>query len=292
MTSPDGAIPDGSLAPGLFVAAQAQTEDDAKAQMTAQPVGSFVNAQDIWKAACQRQRMLPAELKDGQLALRHRIDLLNEVSAYGSAVMSHTWNIPYSKWCVLPFDTQLGPAKGIAVSRNGPETGFLTLKKGGLWRVDALFAVTGYSIGLNFRLDPNGVPVFYNTYSPIFPRFLIEVVDSSGALITAGEHDLVSDLALHQSGLLGYANAARSGAFSKTFVLPEMPPEDEPGAEEHWVDVRLAVRYEPIYQGVISDTFCQVLGGTQWCSLSATRWSRDSTHINHADTVPDGGVLG
>lgn len=293
MTSPDGATPEGSLAPGLFAAAQAQTEDDAKAQMTAQPIGSFVNAQDIWKAACQKQRMVPAELKDGQLALRHRLDLLNEVSAYGSAVMAYSWNIPHSKWCVLPFDTQLGPVKGVEVSRPAPETGFLTLKKGGLWRVDALLAVQGQSIGMWISINPltNIIQVTYN-YNPIFPRLILEVVDAQGNLISATEYDMVSDLTIGNTSVLQTTNAPRSAGFSKTIVLPDMPPENEEGAADHWVHVRLAIRFEPIYSGMISQTDCKVLGGTQWCSLSATRWSRDSTHINYADAVPDGGVLG
>lgn len=290
MTSPDGSIPEGSLVPGLFSEAQAMTEDDAKAQMTAPVLDSYISAQDIWKAACQRQRKTVADLKDGQNALRTRLDLLSQVSAYGAAVMAYNWDVPHSRWCVLPFETQLGPAKGVSVSTSGPETGFLTLKRGGLWRVDAQFAVTGYAIGMNFYVL-NGVPIFYNTYSPIFPRVMLEVVDANGELISAQQFDMVSDLALHTE-IITLSNAPRSGAFSKTFVVDEMPDEDAPDAPEHWVHVRLSIRYEPIYTGWLNGTICKVLGGTKYSALSATRWSRDASHINYADNVPDGGDLG
>lgn len=291
MTAPDGSSPAGSLAVGLFAARQAQTPEQAKAEMTAAPVGSYVNAQDAWKQACARPRKTLADLKDGQNAIKHRLDLLDAVSGYGSAVMGYNWNIPHSQWIVIPFDTQLGPAKGVAVT-TGTDTGYLTLKRGGLWRVDTHFTVTGYAIGLNFYIGPGGIPVFYNTYSPIFPKVMLEVVDAAGGLISATEYNLVSDLMLNQEGLSAATNAPRSGAFSKTFVLPDMPDEQDPAAPESWVHVRMALRYEPIYTGVLNETHCKILGGTQWSSLIATRWSKDATNINYADAVPDGGNLG
>ncbi|MGN0123761.1 MAG: hypothetical protein ACI38R_11040 [Rhodococcus sp. (in: high G+C Gram-positive bacteria)] len=295
MTSPDGAVPAGSLAPGLFAAAQARTAEDAKAEMTAEPISSYISAQDIWKMACQRQRKTVADLQDGQNALRNRLDLLDEVSGYGTAVMAYNWDIPYSTWCVLPFETQLGPMKGVSVSTPAAETGFLTLKRGGLWRVDAQIAITGMSIGVSWMwtggAPGQGVLLPYNTYAPIFPKVMLEVVDANGALISAQQFDMVADLALHTQGI-GYANAPRSGAFSKTFVVDEMPDEDDPDAPAHWVHVRLAIRYSPVYTGTLNATSCKVLGGTKYSALSATRWSRDASHINYADEVPDGGELG
>lgn len=269
------------------------TENDAKAQMTAEPISSYISAQDIWKAACQRQRKTLADVKDGQNALRGRLDLLDQVSAYGAAVMSYNWEIPYSRWCVLPFDTQLGPAKGVAVSTPGPETGFLTLKRGGLWRVDTVLAVQGQSTGIWFQVNPlTGFLETYFSYSPIFPKVMIEVVDSQGNLISATQYDMVADLTVNRVTFVPEVSAPRSAAFSKTFVLPEMPDEDDPDAPAHWVNVRLSIRYEPIYTGAISETVCKILGGTVQSALTATRWSRDSTHITYADEVPDGGDLG
>lgn len=293
MTSPDGALPAGSLAPGLFAERQAMDADEAKAQMTAQPIDSYVNAQDIWKAFCRRERKTAAELKDGQLALRGRTELLSQVSAYGAAVMAYNWNIPYSTWCVLPFDTQLGPVKGVQVSTPASETGYLTLKRGGLWRVDAMTAVQGHSVGAWFTINPltNLLEVHYS-YSPIFPTLMLEVVNARGQLISATQCDMVSDLTVNSQIYLETNNAPRSAAFSKTFVLPDMPPENAPDASDHWVHVRLAIRYEPIHLGMISETSCKVLGGTARSALTATRWSRDATHINYADEVPDGGDLG
>lgn len=291
MTSPDGALPEGSLAPGLFAEAQAQTEADAKAEMTAPAIGAFVNAQDIWKMACQVQRKTVADLRDGQNALRGRLDLLDQVSGYGAAVMGYNWQIPYNRWCVLPFDTQLGPAKGVSISKPAAETGFLTLKKGGLWRVDAQITIQGMAVGV-YWANIGGILLPITVYSPIFPKVMLEVVDARGALISAQQFDMVSDLATMQETWITTTNAPRSGAFSKTFVLPDMPAEDAEEAPGHWAHVRLAIRYTPIYTGLLNDTSCKVLGGTMRSALTATRWSRDSTHINYADEVPDGGNLG
>ncbi len=293
MTSPDEFIPEGSLVPGLFAQRQAMTEDDAKAEMTVAPLGSYINAQTIWQAFCRRERKTLADLKDGQNALRGRIDLLSEVSAYGAAVMSYNWNIPHSRWCVLPFDTQLGPVKGVQVSKPEPETGFLTLKKGGLWRVDTMLGVEGYSVGVWFSINPlTGILETHYSYSPIFPKVMLEIVAANGALISATQFDVVSDLTINNHVYLETTNAPRSAAFSKTFVLPDMPAEDDPEAPEHWVHARVSIRYEPQYLGVISGTICKVLGGTARCALTATRWSRDATNFTYADEVPDGGDLG
>lgn len=292
MTTPGQNAPDGAWQFGDRMGQEMAGLSQAQLieMQVAGPRAKLLEAVDLFNLFKQRQDSTPAWMTDGQNALRNRLDLLEQASGYGSAVMSKNWNIPYNQWVVLPFDAQLGPVKGVAVTAPDERTGWLTLKKGGLWRVDTHFTVTGMSIGLQFYYVGT-TPIFYNTYSPIFPKVALEVVDAQGAVITAKQFDLVSDIAINSQGL-AQQNAPRSGAFSHTFVLENMPPEDDPAAPDHWVHVRLAIRYEPIYQGVISETTCKILGGTKRSSLIATRWSRDVNHINYADDVPDGGDLG
>lgn len=290
MTTPGASAPDGAWQLGSTYG-QGMTEDSVMQATTGQARASLLDAVAGYALHLGEQEATRADLIDGQNSLKSRLDLLADVSGYGSAVMGWNWQIPYSQWIALPFDTQLGPAKSVAISTPVENSGFLTLKKGGLWRVDAHCTVSGFSIGLSYFWN-GSILIPYNTYSPIFPTLRIEVLDATGQVISASEYNMVSDLQLNSETLFTYTNAPRSGAFSKTFVLDHMPPETDPSAPDHWKHVRLAIRYEPIYTGTINDTTCKVLGGTKLSSLIATRWSRDANHINYADEVPDGGDLG
>ncbi|WP_418346226.1 hypothetical protein [Rhodococcus pyridinivorans] len=294
MTTPGESAPDGAWQYGTSFG-QGMDEASVMEATTGAARANLLEAVSKYALHLQQQNATRADLMDGQNGLKPRVELLSDVSGYGTAVMGYNWDLPHSTWCVIPFDTQLGPTKGVSVVAPQMGSGYLTLKRGGLWRVDAQFAVTGMSIGLTYfwsgGAPGQGVLLPMNTYSPIFPKVMFEVLDATGNLISAQQFDMVSDLQLNAQGL-GYQNAPRSGAFSKTFVVEEMPGEDDPAAPDHWVHVRMSIRYSPIYTGQLNATTCKVLGGTKYSALSATRWSRDASHINYADEVPDGGDLG
>ena len=79
------------------------------------------------------------EIRDGQLALNGRTDLLDGVRGYASAYQSLNvrsgpgWIFNGFKWRFLPFAGQLGPVKGAAVI---PE-GMIRIDEPGLWTVYA-----------------------------------------------------------------------------------------------------------------------------------------------------------
>jgi hypothetical protein len=292
VTTPGESAPDGAWQLGSAFG-QGMDEGSVIEATTGQARVNLLEAVTQFGLFRQRQTVTRAELSDGQNSLKGRLDLLSDVSAYGSAVMGYNWEIPHSTWSILPFETQLGPVKGVEVSAPEPGKGFLTLKKGGLWRVDTLLCVEGYSVGVWFSINPlTGFLETHYSYSPIFPTLMLEIVNAQGELISATQFDMVADLTINNPTYLETSNAPRSAAFSKTFVLQNMPDESDPAAPDHWVQVRVAIRYTPIYLGAINATVCKVLGGTKRSALSATRWSRDATHINYADEVPDGGDLG
>lgn len=289
MTTPAGGAPDGAYVVGDNYG-QDVTEQSAKTAMTSMPVGAFEISQEIWKAACSEKRNQVAPLKDGQFALNGRIDLLEQASGYGSAVMRYTWNLPYNRWINLPFDVQLGPVKGVEIATPEPETGFLVLKKGGLWRIDTHQSVMGYAISLSWYMM-NGILIPIQTNHPIYPKFRIEVWNAFDELITARQFAMVSDQVFVQEDGK-QINAPKSGAFSHTFVLPDMPPEDDPDAPNHWVKVKVAAQYQAVFAGMVNDAMCWVYGGTGRSSLIASRWSPDVANVNYVPEVPDGGDLG
>lgn len=294
MTAPNGSSPDVAYVWGEGSSfGQDVTEESAMNAMRTSPISPWEVAQQMWKQSCSDQRATLADLRDGQNGLRDRLDLLDEVSGYGAAVMGYNWSIPASTWVVLPFETQLGPAKHVSVDTDGPDSGFLTLKRGGLWRVDTQLAAQGYSTSQWFWWN-GSILLPMVTYSLLTPKIMIEVVDAQGELISAQQYNMVVDFAANSSSLFDLSNAPLCASFSKTFVIPNMPDEDAEGAEDHWVRVRVSIRNDPVYNplGTINSTWCSVLGGTQRSALTATRWSRDATNIDYADVVSDGGNLG
>lgn len=292
MTAPDGGIPDGSLAPGLFAAAQAKTLEDFQAEITAMPREVWQLAQDAWKGTCQQQQMFIADMQDGQNALRSRVELLNQVSGHACAVMGNTWSVPHSTWVKLPFTTQLGPVKNAAVQSTASTNGVLVLKAGGLWRVDAHVCVEGYT--QNSTVMPVIYPPYFiiqTTYNPIDPEYLLEVLDAQGNLLTAKRFNAITGIGLDYSGGIVPINHPHSSHFQHTFVIEDMPPPDDPSAPDHWVYVRVSLRYEPYNVGMLALATCKAHGGTRRSSLTASRWSRDISHLNYSPTVPDGGDL-
>lgn len=148
MTAPNHKVPDGAYVIG----------EDFGQGISKDAVKPLINGKAtdmLWQAAAGIFKMretvgaTQAEHFDGQNALRARMDLLREVSGYGAAFMGMNWAVPTEKWVVMPFDTGLGPAKGVEVKDGG-----LVLKKGGLWRIDLHGTSQGYTECMTMNYQP------------------------------------------------------------------------------------------------------------------------------------------
>lgn len=188
MTSPDGALPEGSLAPGLFAAAQAMTEEDAKAGATGGALAGFEDAQGSYWALESELADLAGEVTDEQLELNERVDLLEGVNGYCNTFLSKNWLIPSQTKVVLPFDTQLGPAVGAE-----PFEGGIRLDTKGLWRTDFL---------IGWEQSPPGNPWSAGIYLEVYNHVANTSYSESlfAIVVTPAGHETV--------------------AFSKTFVIP------------------------------------------------------------------------
>lgn len=186
MTSPDGALPAGSLAPGLFAAAQAQTDDEAKAAAVGGALGGYEDAQESYWGFESDVADLVEQTRDEQLNLNDRVDLLEGVNGYCNLFMSANWNVIQNQLLSLPFDTQLGPNIGAV-----PYDGGIRLLTKGLWRADTI-------ITCDRMTSSNFTAQVYITVMSV----------SSGIIYSNTRYDVV----LTPSG-------SESAAFSKTFVI-------------------------------------------------------------------------
>lgn len=284
MTVPSGSYPNGTLTQDLSPL-NGLDEASWKANLRANKLSGFDAAHAIFSGKRQQYLSQLADMQDGQLGLNDRTDLLAEISGYGCAVMGRNWVVPAdSPAVVVPFDRQVGPAKHVASVSEDMYHGRLCLKQGGLWRVDAMMTMeyrSYTSVWINVALTQ-----YYD--KTVVPVYTLEVVDAAGNLFSAKTFQ----------GTAPYTNAVtynqapplrrQSGAFSHTFVLPEMLPDDDPAAPGQWFYVRLSAKWSK-GGGVTSSG--KFIGGTASSGLYASRWSLDADHINYADTVPDGGTL-
>ncbi|MDG3012134.1 hypothetical protein G4X40_18490 [Rhodococcus sp. D2-41] len=302
MTTPGGSAPDGAWVVGSRYG-QDITEASAKAAMKTPVLDSWGQAQNNFRAKQGEFRSKVAEMKDGQLTLNDRTDLLDNSSGYGCAVMGHSWQLPQNKAAVVvPFDRQVGPAKNAAIDSSDQYHGQIRLTAGGLWRVDVMMSVAyrAYHDELRYYYTlPGGVPVFatHHIEEAIAPTYIVEVVDAAGGLITARAFEATTVVTSWDSGPYGPLPPERqqSSHFSHTFVLPPMPAADDPSAPSHWCSVRLSMAWKgpdasSWFWGA-NGSYVRCIGGTEKSGLYASRWSRDVDHINYAPTVPDGGTL-
>lgn len=192
MTSPDGASPDGSLALGLFAAAQALTAEDALAAATGGALGGFEDAQESWWGHEDDVAQQLSDFHDSQLDMLDRLDLLEGVSGYCNLFMGKNWRVKGGSRVTLPFDTQLGPAKGAT-----PEAGGIRLGGKGLWRADC--HVSFYPAPSNWFTGAGAVSL----------QVFLQVSTLAGVRYTEHEFDIV----ITQHG-------AETAAFSHTFVIP------------------------------------------------------------------------
>ncbi|WP_280430044.1 hypothetical protein [Nocardia brasiliensis] len=256
---------------------------------------AWQGAQDAWRAQWAGNEDAYASVLSGQGGIAHRLELLRDVAGYCSAFMGHNWSVATSTKVVVPFDRTVGPTKRTSViAPNGDTSGWLVLKAGGLWRVDAHVTVSGYT--QNVTIIPVTYPpyvIYVYTFDPIAPLFWIEAFNASGELLTVRQFDALGNYAQYSATAAGSVAYPISTHFQHTFVVENMPPENDPGAPDHWVYVRLAMRYDPINTSGQWSTVaeCKLTGGTKFSSLTATRWSRDVQHNVYAPSVPDGGRL-
>ncbi|MGY1896209.1 hypothetical protein [Nocardia gipuzkoensis] len=288
-TQPDGAIVEG----GNY------RENENEASVVAAVGGpikdAWQQAQNAWRAQWAGNEDAYASVLTGQAGLSNRLELLRDVSGYCSAFMGHNWDVQVNTKVVLPFDHMVGPNKRASVvAPSGDTSGWLVLKAGGLWRVDAHITSSGWTE--NVTVLPLTVPPYVTyvyTYDPIAPHYWIEVFNAAGDLLTTRQLDALGNYALYSGALSGSVAYPVSAHFQHTFVVENMPPENDPTAPDHWVYVRLSMLYQPINTSGSFSTQaqCKLSGGTKFSSLTATRWSRDVQNNVYAPTVPDGGTL-
>ena len=239
---------------------------------------------NIWK---QQGGATLAAAADGQLNYNNAVTLLNDVSGYASAWMSHNWQVPLNSWVVLPFNRQIGPVKGAEITDQKYD-GCLVLKKRGLWRVDLHTTCKGYTMYTTLIPQPNGVPLVYNTYGPVVPQYQIQVMRSDDTLYTGKRYQTTTSLT---AGVTDKAEVDQphSSSFTHTFVV-DIEDEDDPS---QWYYVRASMYWAApgSISGVPSYTECKAYGGTSRAALIATRWSRDAVAPIPQDDVPDGGSL-
>ncbi|MDG3012446.1 hypothetical protein G4X40_20100 [Rhodococcus sp. D2-41] len=298
MTTPGGHAPDGAWVVGSRYG-QDITEASAEELMTRPGRTAYEAAAGSFREWREQYRSSIANMKDGQLALNGRTDLLKNVSGYGCAVMGRNWQLPHGSMVVMPFDRQVGPTKHVSIVSEDQYHGRLCLKAGGLWRVDALLSLRYQAFTRQVTLEPlyPGGPMIVHTYDyekTVTPSYTIEVLDSQGNVFSPKVFQgtsAVTNWWAKDSG--GSPTRSQSNAFSTTFVVPEMPPEDDPDAPNHWCYVRVSAQWTSVAQpnSLFSDSFGKFLGGTEKSGLYASRWSRDVNHVNYQPTVPDGGTL-
>lgn len=288
MTTPNQNEPDGDWVWESGTSfGQGMTEESVDEALTRRPRNEISKAIAGFIGFRNRAQSTAADLTDGQNSLRDRLDLLQGITAHGTSVMSKNWKVDVLRtWKTLPFDTQLGPATRVSVTSDA-----LVLKGGGLWRIDAHGAVSGYTIGLGFRTNPvTGFFEAYNMYREIKPAYLLEIRDAAGALLSAKSFDATPEAFYTEYGPPGQGlTGPYSTHYSTTLVVDR--PNDTSDNPAQWVYVRLLLRIDPSPSGVLSDVDATIHGGTQMAALTASRWSVDVDHVVHEPDVPDGGEL-
>ena len=185
MTTPGGDAPDGAYVIGSRFGSD-ETEAGIRAKLRGGTLNGYEDSQMQWQGLTSDLAELADEIRDGQLDLIDRIDLLEGVEGYCSTFLGKNWNVAPGQRIKLPFDVQLGPNKGAVPYNDG-----IRLLSKGLWRSDCHVS-------------------FYK---------------SPGAAIAASVHVMVcrvSDDTVyseHEYDIVVTASGAETAAFSHTFVI-------------------------------------------------------------------------
>lgn len=185
MTAPNGSPPSGAwIVNGRY--GQDITEESANAMMRGETINGFEKGQDSWKHLESDVTQLAGDVRDGQLELNNRVDLLEGVRGYCSTFMDANWNVAANNRVTLPFNVQLGPSVGTSLYNGG-----IRLATRGLWRADV--HVTFAAVPSNAR----------------FQVYVAVVGVTSESVFTEHRYDLV-----------GTSAGPETASFSHTFVVP------------------------------------------------------------------------
>ncbi|GAB4584393.1 hypothetical protein [Nocardia sp. IFM 10818] len=193
MTAPNGFVPDGA-----YVVTSKYGQDINKDAVMGMVTGGartkYNAAAGQWGGEFDKLAALAEKVKDGQREMKDRLDLLEGVSGYMSLFMGNNWKITGRKDCLLPFDQQLGPAKGVEMYQGGVK--FLSK---GLWRADT---------HVTWGQAPSG----WFSGGPVNATVTLAVYR-----ITGGEKVLYT---AHAFDLVITTQGPETAAFSHTFVIP------------------------------------------------------------------------
>lgn len=237
-----------------------------------------------------------ADVQDGQNSLNWRMDEIASTSGHCAGVMGRNWKVPLNTWVQVPFTVQVGDSVNAAVSpESGAVRGTLTLQKPGVWDVDVLMNMRGFTrqyiwggIG-GPGLPP---PADQYVYAPIAVEFELSIASViTGNVITAKRFQAqvgvnVTSIGIPNDGL----QQPQSSAFTHTFVLTPFASEPYPGYPYPDVYVGLVMRATAT-TNLFNVATLDIFGGTAKSALTASRWSKDTDNANYADTVPNGGTL-
>ncbi|WP_407107876.1 hypothetical protein [Rhodococcus aetherivorans] len=191
MSTPGGSAPDGSWQWG----SRGNYTDDADEAMSAATGGAMGGITDSiagWDGVVDDLADLANQVRDGQLDMNDRLDLLESVAGYCQLFMSKNWRVKGGSYITLPFDAQIGPNKGAVPHQNG-----IRLSKKGLWRVAA--HVSFYPPPANWFTGASAVGI----------DVVISVVTTTGVVYSEEAYPLVVT-----------SLGSETAAFAHTLVVP------------------------------------------------------------------------
>lgn len=194
MTAPNGVTPDGAYVISSNYGSDVPNDQQSVIDMiTGKPKTDAHGAANGWKGQFADLANLAGQVRDGQLDLNNRLDLLEEVSGYCSTFMGNNWNVAGGRWVTLPFEQQLGPNKNAEKFQGG-----IKFNRKGLWRADC---------HVTFAPAPSNWIGGTNTPATVS----VDIVRISDQQVYTSHH---FDIVLTTLG-------PETAAFSHTFVLPE-----------------------------------------------------------------------
>ena len=193
MTTPNQSPPGGAYIIGDGNSfGQGLTPEDAMNQMTGQASVKYNAAAGEWGAVRDGIGDQINTIRDGQLTLGERVDLLEGVHGYANLYMDKNWYVTGTARRVLPFNTQLGPTVRTTLESSG-----IRLATRGLWRADCLITFAPGESSF-FSTNPSPVEIYLQVINAV-----------STSVYTEHRYDcLVSTL------------GAETAAFAHTFVIP------------------------------------------------------------------------
>ncbi|KAA0016755.1 hypothetical protein [Antrihabitans cavernicola] len=152
----------------------------------------YSEAQDNLHLVTGSLQELGEQIRDGQVEMNDRLDLLEAVEGYCSLYMSYNWNVAGGHFVKLPFDAVLGPNKGAVLYNNG-----IRLQGKGLWRSDA---------HVTFKQPPSD----WFTNGTVAAQLYLSVC-------AVGNDSVFSE---HEFDIVITPQGAETASFSHTFVVP------------------------------------------------------------------------